>query len=253
MVWCVCILVHVCVREREGEEEEEEEQQRRSRLERKKLSVQPWLLSTQRLYKLLRTISSLCRNETTLKRPLCLSICRTVDTNGPKEMGIFLQEFHTRRRKGTCQRGNLSPGKEILQGPHILSDHLPGWDRSQHPSQRDQWLEGPHLDWGCLDVYFLGSLLNFDLASGPEDRLMRSAGSPPPPSSQCGHWINLPFMLSIFNLALLIAFWGWVTRPELGHRLWPPSLITEQRDTPANREITMFIHSNKPSENSTTQ
>lgn len=126
----MCVYIGACVWERGGEEEEEEEQQRRGRLERKKLSVQPWILNTQRLYKLLRTISSLCRNETTLKRPLCLSICRTVDTNGPKEMGIYSQESHTGRRKRHLPKGEFVSWKEILQGLHILSDHLPGWDRS---------------------------------------------------------------------------------------------------------------------------
>lgn len=143
----------------------------------------------------------------TLKIPLCFSICQTVDTKCPKERGISSQESHTGRRKRHLPKGKFVSWKEILQGPHILSDHLPGWDRS--PASIP---EGPvigrtsdpvigKIDRGCLDVHFLGSLLNFD----PHIRTWRQTYEvcwSPLPSSQCGHWINLLFMLSIFNLAL---------------------------------------------------
>ena len=132
---------------------------------------------------------------------MCVSLsdCQTVETMGPKDMGIS-PGILSWEKKGAIRGWACFLGRDFTLFYH-LSDTIQNETEAQ--AVMGQCWVGPHLEQDCLDVRILGSLFDFDLMLGPSQMDLS------------GYWISLsffscfPLLIWLFIGSLRTSGWTW--------------------------------------------
>lgn len=80
--------------------------------------------------------------------------------NAARRHGNFSRDLILREKKGSSQRGDLTPQQDISHSSNNLTDHFTGWRYS--PDSEGQGVEG-HFDQDSIGGISLASCLNFNL------------------------------------------------------------------------------------------